>query len=184
MALLALLNSVCRSASLALQNIGKVRKYLNQSATERLVHAFITSKLDYCNSLLFGLPATELQKLQRIQNSDARLVIRSKRSDHITPILRDLHWLPVIARISFKVLLLTYKAMNGFAPSYLTSLLIPYIPRRNLRSASKGLLVVPCSVSCTYKDRAFSVIAPKLWNSLPYNIRNAKSVSKFKSHCL
>ena len=73
------------------------------------------------------------------------------------------------------------KAMNGFAPSYLTSLLIPYISRRNLRSASKGLLVVPRSVSCTYEDRAFSVIAPKLWNSLPYNIRNAESVSKFKS---
>ena len=102
-------NSICRSASLALRNIARVRKYLSQHNTERLVHAFISSKLDYCNSLLYGLPSTEIQKLQRIQNSAARLIVGTKRREHISPILYDLHWLPVRERIIFKVLLVTFK---------------------------------------------------------------------------
>ncbi|KAL9977910.1 hypothetical protein ACROYT_G015373 [Oculina patagonica] len=120
-------NNICRHASLALRNIGRVRKYISQSSTERLVHAFITSKLDYCNSLLYGLPSTELQKLQRIQNTAARLVVKAKRTDHISPILQQLHWLPVSECISFKILLFTYKAMNGYAPSYIVDLLDQYI---------------------------------------------------------
>ena len=98
------INKICRSASLALRNIGRVRKYLNQQSTERLVHAFITSRLDYCNSLLYGLPAKENNKLQRLQNSAASLVTRSKVRDHITPILSKLHWIPVKQRIIFKLL--------------------------------------------------------------------------------
>ena len=93
-------NNICRHASLALRNIGRVRKYINQSSTERLVHAFITSKLDYCKSLLHGLPSTEVQKLQRIQNTAARLVVKAKRTDHTSPILQQLHWLPVCLRIT------------------------------------------------------------------------------------
>ena len=175
------INSVCRSASLALRNIGRVRKYLSLSTTKRLVHAFITSKLDYCNSLMYGLPSTEIQKLQRIQNSAARLVVKCKHTDHISPFLRNLHWLPVSDRISFKILLLTYKAINGLAPSYVTRLLSPCVPGRKLRSSSQGLLTTPKSNTATYGDRAFSIAAPRLWNSLLYDIRNAKSVSHFKS---
>ena len=175
------INSVCRSASLALRNIGRVRKYLSQSTTERLVHAFITSKLDYCNSLMYGLPSTEIQKLQRIQNSAARLVVKCTCTNHISPFLYNLHWLPVSDRISFKILLLTYKAINGLAPSYVTRLLSPYVPGRKLRSSSQGLLTTPKSNTATYGDRAFSIAAPRLWNSLPYHIRNAQSVSHFKS---
>ena len=103
-------NSICCSASLALRNIGSVRKYLSHHNTERLVYAFISSKLDYCNSLLvYGLPSTDIQKLQRIHNSAARLVVGTKRREHISPILYDLHWLPVRERIIFKVLLVTFK---------------------------------------------------------------------------
>ena len=98
------INKICRSTSLALRNIGRVRKYLNQQSTERLVHAFITSSLDYCNSLLYGLPAKEINKLRCLQNSAARLVTRSKIRDHITPILSKLHCLPVKQRIIFKKL--------------------------------------------------------------------------------
>ena len=89
------INSICRSTSLALRNIGRVRKYLSQTNTERLVHALIKSKLDYCNSLLYWLPSTEIQKLQRIQNLAARLVVKAKRREHISPILYNLHRLPV-----------------------------------------------------------------------------------------
>ena len=104
---------------LALSNIGRVRKYLDQTNTERLVHAFITSRLDYCYSLLYGVPEKDLNKLQRLQNSAARLVTRTKPRDHITPVLRTLHWLPVRQRITFKILLIVYKIVNQIAPAYL-----------------------------------------------------------------
>ena len=129
------INSICRSASLALRNIGRVRKYLNQANTERLVHAFISSRLDYCDSLLYGLPTKEINKLQRLQNSAARLVTKSKLREHITPVLKKLHWLPVDHRKIFKVLLITFKVICGCAPSYLKDLLEPCVPRRSLRSA-------------------------------------------------
>ena len=111
-------NNLCRTASLAIRNIGRIRKYLDQPSTERLVHAFVSSKLDYCNSVLYGLPAKQLSKLQRLQNSAARLVTKAKRRDHVTPVLRQLHWLPINQRIVFKILLITFKITN--APSQLT----------------------------------------------------------------
>ena len=129
------INSKCCSASLALRNIGRVRKYLNQANTERLVHAFISSSLDYCDSLLYGLPTKEINKLQRLQNSAARLVTKSKLREYITPVLKKLHWLPVDHRKIFKVLLITFKIICGCAPSYLKDLQEPYVPRRSLRSA-------------------------------------------------
>jgi len=128
------INNICKNSFLALRNISKIRRYLDITTTERLVHAFITSRLDNCNSLLFGLPSKELDCLQRIQNSAARLVTLTSRSDHILPILKKLHWLTIPNRIKFKVLLLTYKALHGLAPEYLTSLLKPYKQTRNLRS--------------------------------------------------
>ena len=175
------INKICGSASLAIRNIGRVRKYLDQHSTERLVHAFVTSRLDYCNSLLYGLPAKEISKLQRLQNSAARLVTRSKIREHITPILQELHWLPVKYRITFKLLLITFKILNNCAPGYLTILLESYNPSRTLRSASQNQLVVPRSSTTTYGDRAFSIAAPKLWNSLPVNLRETISIHFFKS---
>ena len=96
------INSICRSSSQALRNIGRVRKYLDQANTERLVHAFITSRLDYCNSLLYGLPTKEISKLQRLQSSAARLVMKCKPRDHISPLLQKINWFPVKHRIIFK----------------------------------------------------------------------------------
>ena len=154
-----------------------MRKYLNQRSTERLVHAFITSRLDYCSSLLYGLPAKEINKLQRLQNSAARLVTRSKIREHITPILFKLHWLPV----TFKLLLMTFKIIHNYAPKYLTELLESYSPRRTLRSGSQNQLVVPRSSTTTYGDRTFSVAAPKLWNSLPVTFKDIESLHIFKS---
>lgn len=174
-------NNLCRTASLAIRNIGRIRKYLDQPSTERLVHAFVTSKLDYCNSVLYGLPAKQLSKLQRLQNSAARLVTKAKRRDHITPVLRQLHWLPINQRIVFKVLLITLKIINGYAPSYLSSLLESYKPKRALHSATKRLLIVPKSSTTTYGDRAFSIAAPKLWNNRPDSIKYAETVKQFIS---
>ena len=110
-----------RSAFFHLHNIRRVRKYLNLGFAEKLVHAFITGRLDYCNSLLYGLPHCALTKLQRVQNPAARVLYLAPRFRHITPILYQLHWLPVTFRIEFKVIIITHKAIYGTAPNYLSS---------------------------------------------------------------
>ncbi len=151
------------------------------SDAEKLVHAFMTSRLDYCNALLGGCPASSINKLQIVQNTAARVLTRSRKYDHITPILQSLHWLPIKFRISYKILLLAYKALNDLAPAYLTNLLSRYNPTRSLRSQNSGLLVVPRIVKSTKGGRTFSYLAPKLWNSLPDNVRGSDTLSLFKS---
>ena len=101
---------------------------------------------------------------------------------HITPVLSMLHWLPIKFRIQFKVLVLTYKALHGQAPVYISDLLQPYITNRSLRSSNQGLLVVPRTRLKTKGDRSFEVVAPTLWNALPVNLRSAVSVDAFRKH--
>ncbi len=113
--------------------------------------------------------------------SDARVLTRSRKYDHITPILHSLHWLPIKFHISYKILLLTFKALNGLAPAYLTSLLSCYNPSRSLRSQNSGLLVVPRIAKSTKGGRAFSHLALKLWNILPDNVWGSDTLSLFKS---
>ena len=175
-------NSVCRSGYMHIRTIGKIRHLLPQKVTEQLTHAFVTSRLDSCNSLLYGLPAVLTDKLQRLQNTAARLVTRTRKYDHITSVLRQLHWLPIQQRIVFKILLQTYRALHGMAPVYIRDLLIPYSPARNLRSSTDRLLLTIPRTKCRrYGDRAFSVSAPRLWNNLPYNIRNCATLATFKT---
>jgi hypothetical protein len=95
---------ICSAAFYHLYNIRRMRKFLNKSHTETLIHAFVTCRLDYCNSLLYGLPDTLISKLQRVQNACVRLVYHAPKQCHITPLLQDLHWLPVKMRIIFKIL--------------------------------------------------------------------------------
>ena len=172
------INQICKSATFSLRNIGRIRKYLSQSDCEKLVHAFVSSRLDFCNSP--GFRQKQLDKLQRIQNSAARLVTRTKKYEHIIPVLCSLHWLPIALRIEFKILLLTYKAMNCLAPPYISELLNLYCPVRTLRSSESQLLQVPRTFTATYGNRTFSVCAPKLWNSLPFDVKAGPSLSTFK----
>ena len=183
------IRNVCRSASWGISKIGKLRKFLNKPATERLVHAFVTSHLDYCNCLFAGLPNSHIAPLQRIQNTAARLVTRTKKSEHITPVLQSLNWLPIHQRICFKVLLLVYKIYHKLAPVYLQDLVsfrsasISSSSRR-LRSAATAHLQLcpgPRTVTRYLGDRAFSSIAPQLWNNLPVDIRSAPSLDSFKT---
>ncbi len=151
------------------------------SDAEKLVHAFITSRLDYCNALLGGFPASSINKLQIVQNAASRVFTRSRKYDHINPILHSLHWLPIKFRISYKILLIAYKALIVLAPMCLSSLLSRYNPSRSLRSQNSVLLVVPRIAKSTKGGRAFSHLAPKHWNSLPDNVRGSDTLSLFKS---
>ena len=173
-------SDVCRSCYFHLHNIARIRRCLDRHTAETVVHALITSRLDYCNSVLYGVSEGLLQRLQMVQNSAARIVTMSCKRQHITPILKTLHWLPVKYRIQYKALLLTYKVVSNKAPQYLQDLLHPYEQERNLRSTSQGLLEIPATKLKTFGDRAFSVYAPRLWNALPIQLRLKPSVEAFK----
>lgn len=172
--------AICKSAFYHLRKISLIRKYLTVDAAQLLVQALVTSKLDYCNSLLYGSPKYLIKQLQRVQNAAARVVTVSPKFCHITPVLKNLHWLPIDLRIEFKILTITYKALHDLAPAYIKNLLKNYYPPRDLRSSKKNLLVVPAFRTNCYGRRAFSVIAPLLWNSLPQHIRDAGSLDIFK----
>ena len=136
MSMLPHVNNACKSAFYYLRTISHIRKYLSTQTTEILIHAFVTSKLDHCNSLLYNVPKNVIKKLQSVQNAAARLITRSRKCHHITPILLDLHWLPVSERIKFKILLLTFKALHQQSPTYIQDLITRYLPSRSLRSSS------------------------------------------------
>ena len=131
------------------------------------LHELITSKLDYCNSLLSGLRQDHIKKLQVVENSAARLLIGTRKHEYVSPILRSLHWLPIAERINFK--------------PYVEELLVDYSPKRTLCSADKGLLLQPKHNLKTYGYSAFSQGAPKIWNSMPVTLRTCCELSAFKS---
>ena len=115
-------------------------------------------------------------------NTAARLIVGARRSDHMTPILRDLHWLPIPARLEFKILLLTFKCLHNQGPSYLRELLKFRNPSRTLRSFKQFLLQNSYRPNTLYYgERAFAFAAPKLWNSIPEHIKSASSLSTFKT---
>ena len=130
--------SICRSVHFHIRNINAIRHLLTPTAAAQIVHSLVTSRLGYCNALLHRVPACRIKPLQRVQNIAARVVTLCLRSDHIEPILEELHWLPVKERILFKVLLLVYKCKKGLAPEYLRSLCIPY--KKDSRSNNLDLL--------------------------------------------
>ena len=172
--------SVCKSTYNNLRNISRIRKYLTEDAAATIIHSLVISKLDSLNALLYGLPDTILQKLQLIQNHAAKLVVRKKKFDHVTPIMVSLHWLPIPYRIKYKILLLTHKCVNGKAPEYLSSLVTQYEPGRALRSSDCYLLKEKKMRLKTYGDRAFSAAAPRLWNTLPITLRKCDDEDSFK----
>ena len=150
-----------------------------------IVHAFVSSRIDYYNSLLYGVPNCHLHKLQRVQNAAARLLFEESKYCHVTPLLKSLHWLPVKYRIIFKVLLITFKAIHGLAPvsiSELISIRDVSLSRYCLRSTNSLMLNYPALKSRkTLGDRSFFVAAPKLWNELSSDIRDLNSINKFQT---
>ena len=176
------ISSICKSAYCELRRIAAIRHLLSIETTKNLICSLIFSKLDYCNSLLVNLPKNQIQKLQRVQNSAARLIYQIKRSEHITPFLRELHWLPINARIKYKISSICFKSLEDpHFPSYLKHHLKIYCPTRTLRSSDdKKSFIVPR----TYKsvgDRSIAFSGPSIWNSLPIEIRNLSSPQQFKT---
>ena len=174
-------NQVSKTCFLHLRAISNIRQYLTPAATQALVRALVTSKLDYCNSIFSGLSSNLIDKLQKIQNTSARIITKTPRRAHITPVLKELHWLPVKLRIDFKILCLTYKCLHGSSPSYLSDLLNPYVPVRSLRSNTENLLVVPPYKLKSFGFCSFSYTAPVLWNALPSDIKDSDSLDSFKA---
>ena len=172
---------MCRSALYHLRNIGSVRKHLTETAAAQLIHSLVTTRIDYCNSLLVGVPDKRLNKLQRVQNIAARILTRTQKTSHITPVLYQLHWLPIKARIMYKLLIVTYQAYHSLAPSYLCDLVTPHIPSRSLRSGDQLMLVEPRTRLKTFGDRSFSAAGPREWNKLPQTLRSATSLLSFKT---
>ena len=169
------IDSVCRSGFFQLRQLRVILSTLTPDCAKMLVHAFISSRLDYCNSLLFGVSNEQLKRLQSVQNAAARLISGTRKFDHITPVLRDLHWLPVTQRIIYKLVMLVHKCLSGTALSYLADSCIPVgsLPgRRQLRSATTGQLFVP-RTNTSIGRRSFSVCGPLTWNGLPATLRTS-----------
>ena len=169
------ITKLCQSCYYQLRQIRTVRHSLTSSAIQTLVHAFICTRVDFANSLLYGTSAYLLDRLQSVLNSAARLILRIGKYDPIsTAVRRDLHWLSIQFRIQYKLNSITSNCLAGRAPEYLIELChsVNDIPaRRNLRSSSQAQLLVPRYRKERSGRRGFSVSAPQLWNLLPSDIR-------------
>ncbi|KAK7102244.1 hypothetical protein V1264_020489 [Littorina saxatilis] len=178
----AQVQNITRAVNFELRRIGSIRHYLSKEAALTLVSAFILSRLDYCNALLYGCPQYLLNRLQKLQNNAARLVLRVRKSEHISPHLQALHWLPIESRIKYKIACLSYGALTQTGPAYLTDMTQTYTPGRTLRSsADTSILSTPRVNTKSFGERSFSVSAPLVWNSLPVTLRHSASSGSFRT---
>ena len=166
-----------------LRQIRSIRRSVSPSVVQSLIVSLVLSRLDYGSATLAGLPACLLDRLQSVLNAAARLIYGSRKYDHVTPLLRDLHWLRVPERITFRLAVLAYRCQNGLAPPYLADELhrvADVESRRRLRSASTAALVVPVTAHTTIGDRAFPVAAARAWNGLPPSVTSSPSLPVFR----
>ncbi|XP_078142264.1 uncharacterized protein LOC144539871 [Centroberyx gerrardi] len=180
----AYIKTTIRSCRFSLYNIRKIHLFLTRKAAQLLVQALVISRLDYCNVLLAGLPASAIRPLQRIQNTAARLVLNQPKFSHVTPLFQSLHWLPISARIKFKTLVLAYRAVHQTALPYLQSMVRSQTSPRSLRSSTLAGRLAPPSLrglrSCSSRSRLFSSLAPQWWNELPPSVRTVESLPIFR----
>ena len=176
------INRVASTCFYHIRRLRQLRFILTPSSLQRLVSALILSRLDYCNSILIGLPASTLAPLTRVLHAAARLVANLRHHDPISAALSNLHWLPVSYRIRYKICLLMYAAVHGTCPQYITDSLIPIssLPHRaHLRSSTSGDFDIP-RVRTEFGKRAFSVAGPTEWNRLPTPLRLSPTIDIFK----
>ena len=172
---------VCNSCFDHMRDLRRIRRHLHLDSAKLLATALVSSRLDYCTSLLYGIADIDLTRLQFVQNQLARLVTKSPPFTLSFPLLCSLHWLPVRFRILFKINLLIYKTLREKQPVYLHSMLAASIPSRSLRSNNDNSLSVP-RVKTNTGARAFHSCALSLWNNLSLSVRSASSVAIFKKY--
>ena len=180
------IQSVTRKAYCALANLWKIRRDLTKPAAETLVNACVTSVMDSANGTSLWVPQVHIDSLQRLQNMAARIICRCSPRDHVTPLRKELHWLPIEARPIFKILCYSYKAIFDNLPEYMCDLVSVYNPKRcGLRSGNSSIKRL-CTVKANsakygYMCCSLAVLAaPTLWNRLPENIRSAETFATFK----
>ncbi len=176
------INQTVRISAYHLRNIAFVRKYLDDKTIKKLIHNHVISKLDYCNSLYYRLPNYLLRKLQLIMNRAARLIKGLPIRANITPALIDLHWLPIKARIIYKLCVMTYQAMNLKKPQYIRDLLEDFKVNTNLTLRHSNVRHRLNEPRCNYElgFRAFEKSAPRLYNKLPENVKISENIEIFK----
>ena len=151
-----------------------VRTLLTDDLIQTAACCIVSSRLDYCNTILYGAPAATFDVLQRVQNNLARVVCQRGGRTDARPLLRSLHWLPVKHRVTHKMAALTFKTMSSSTPAYLNDLIQTAIPVRPLRSSDAPLLIVP-KTQTEFARRSFPVAAPHTWNSLPSDVRSCRT---------
>ena len=175
------ITSLCNQMFMQIRKICLCRKFLPDDVVVQLMVSLVLSKMDYCNSLFTGLPKTLLDKLQRVQNCAAKICLHKRKFDHVTPLLKSLHWLPVNERIEYKIATLCHKHFLGTLPIYLSNLLNEPNRTRTLRSAAdKTILFKPLKNLKSYGERSFQYAGPSVWNALPREIREIESHDSFK----
>jgi Reverse transcriptase (RNA-dependent DNA polymerase)/Endonuclease-reverse transcriptase len=174
------IQEICKENNFHIRALRHIRPLLTESTAASIGASIVGSRLDYCNSLLAHATEHQLDKLQRVQNSLARVVTKSKKRDHIKPVLARLHWLPVRQRIDFKLATTVHKVRDTKQPEYLADLLVQYVPNRTLRSQT-GQLLNERQTRTVHAARAFGCAAPKLWNSLSIDVKNALNLDTFKN---
>jgi len=177
------INRVVSSCFFQLRKLRQIRRSVGEEVTKRLVTALVLSRLDYCNTALAGLPQSTLRPLQRVQNAAARLISNCKQHDHITPVLKLLHWLPVKQRIIYKLCLIMHLIHTGHSPAYLKNIVqltSTSATRPGLRSADRLSYRKP-TLETVFGEREFSYAGPAAWNSLPCHIQSNTNTTVFKS---
>ena len=175
------ISSVVSTTYFQLRLIGRIKHHLDYRTLEQVIHALVISRLDSANSILSGVTASGINRLQTVQNNAARLLTGTRKREQIKPVLKSLHWLPVAARISYKVLVLVHKCLyDDKSPKYLAELLQRYTPGRCLRSSMDSTKLCVPRTKRAEGSKSFSFLGPHLWNSLPLSIRSQESVNVFR----
>ena len=173
--------NIVKASNFSIRALRHIRPMLDRNVANTVACSIVCTRLDYCNSLLFGISVKNIQRLQRVQNTLARVVAGTRRYDHIKPVLRELHWLPVAQCVQYKVALITHKVLSTGQPRYLNSLVSEYKPSRHLRSECKRQLSRPTGLVSATGQRTFTRAAVDVWNKLPEDLRLSQNLHQFKS---
>jgi hypothetical protein len=174
------IDNLCSNCYYHMRDLKRIRNHLDLSTATGIANALVNSRLDYCNSLFYAVNATDIARLQRVQNCLARVVTRSTHYMSSKPLLKTLHWLPVRSRIHFKLALIVFKSFIMGCPSYLATFLTPKVDKIPLRSSSQFSLKPGPRSRTNYGEKSFTRSGPAIWNNLPLHVRSASSIMAFR----